>query len=209
MFAPFSIISTSLFRASFSHRFVIDFGMDVGLIFDVFLIPSPFTHATCSTFKTIAFTLNVYVYPSEKHEGWWLCRSFSISIWAFIWDVFWHRCRLHVGILLPYISVFGGLCFFMIFWMLCFLNVLDFLSENEPKILRRSSGGVHHPHPLGMFWRRHRSKDVFFMELVSFLLDFRMILKVCSLGAWCYFSIFPRRFHDDSNASTPTPTRQL
>ena len=35
MFAPFSVIAASLFRASFSHRFVIDLGKDVGLTFDV------------------------------------------------------------------------------------------------------------------------------------------------------------------------------
>ena len=34
------------FRACFLYRFFIEFRMDFGLIFDVFLIPLPFAHAT-------------------------------------------------------------------------------------------------------------------------------------------------------------------
>jgi hypothetical protein len=34
------------FRAWFLYRFFIEFRMDFGLMFDVFLIPLPFAHAT-------------------------------------------------------------------------------------------------------------------------------------------------------------------
>ena len=55
IFASSSVISASLFRASFSHRFVIDLGMDFGIIFDVCLIPFAFAHATCKNFEYFAY----------------------------------------------------------------------------------------------------------------------------------------------------------
>ena len=62
----FSIILVSFLQASFSHRFVINLGMNFGINFDVLLIPLPFAYATIKT-KKIYYTMNLYVFTHQKN----------------------------------------------------------------------------------------------------------------------------------------------
>jgi hypothetical protein len=68
-FGDLSVSFASRLRAWICHRFFIDFGMDLDLIFDMFLMNFPFADPPCKTFKfddpSNEFTC---FYNSEKHD---------------------------------------------------------------------------------------------------------------------------------------------
>ena len=56
-----------VFSAYILHWLFIDLGMDFGITFDICLIPFPFAHALCKTFKNIMFIMNLYVFTHQEH----------------------------------------------------------------------------------------------------------------------------------------------
>ena len=90
MFVPFSIILASLVRASFPHRFVIDFGTNFGIIFKGLGVPYPFAHPTCKTFQ-IHYFYNGFAcfYTSEKHDFHNFHDLCSLLVLALTFDDVW------------------------------------------------------------------------------------------------------------------------
>ena len=68
----FFLFVVSFFRAWILDWISIDFGMDFGISVAGCLIPFPFAHATCKTFKNNCFTMRfACFYTSESHDVWW------------------------------------------------------------------------------------------------------------------------------------------
>ena len=111
--APFSIILVSLFRASFSHQFFFYFGMDFDIIFDVFLMI--FLVRTLTLPNLVfwrQYSVLAWFYTSGKHVFALISSSFSLPVFALIFDAFLHRFRYHFGTLLASGSVVLGDRFF-------------------------------------------------------------------------------------------------
>ena len=86
-------VFASLFLAGNLYGFVIDLGMESGIILDVVSIPFPFAHATCYTFKNKSLLLWVYMFLHSRTIGFWCFLWFcSLAFWAFIFDELSHRC---------------------------------------------------------------------------------------------------------------------
>ena len=90
------IISPSLFRAQILHWFPIDLRTDFDLTLNVFVIPFPFEHATCNTFKNDDPHNEFACFYSSKLDFLWFPWSFSLSALALIFDRFWYQVLLHL-----------------------------------------------------------------------------------------------------------------
>ena len=87
----------------------IDFGMDVGLTFDVFFDTFSIRVRNVLNLQNHCFYYEFQWFDSlEKYDFWWCSWSFSTHVVALIFDEFWHRFRLHFGNLLASIFIFWG-----------------------------------------------------------------------------------------------------
>ena len=142
---PFSRRFPACWHHLFKHRFridlFIDLGMDLGLMFNVCLIPFPFAHATCNTFKTNVFSMSLHVFTHQKNM---IVHDFcSLPVWALIFDDIWYRFRLHFGTLLALFFYLFAIPFsFMI------LGIVFFWLGNGSKSVRRGSSRVRPPSPI-------------------------------------------------------------
>ena len=124
---PFFIL-TSFSRASIQHWFVIDSGMNWGIIFYLLDTFFPFAHSARKTFKKQCFNNEFeWSYHLEKHDFWWFSWFRSLTVLSLIHE----KCCIGCG------SMFAprwhqNQCFFVsIFWLFGDLNLIDFWTNNS------------------------------------------------------------------------------
>lgn len=139
----------SLSRASFSHRCVIDCGMD-GIIYDVYSIPfSARARNLQNRLKTKFYNELTCYYLSEK----WLLivvMICSIPVWALTFDDLLRQFGLHVGTLLVWFSMLPRDRFFDIWGDSICVDQTRFLIRkctNALKSVHRGSSRIRPPSP--------------------------------------------------------------
>ena len=121
----FLMFWVSLFRAWNLYRFVIDCGMDLGIIFDVFLKPFYRSHMQPSkkNQKHLFLQWISMIVPFRTNMSFDIFRDFLFATSCVIdFDELWHRCWFHFGILLATNSICWGDRFLDVFLNWCLLK---------------------------------------------------------------------------------------
>ena len=122
----FRITFSSMKFVSFFHRFGDGFWPHCWCLFDEF--SGSRTHLAKPRILN-TFQSETCFYTSEKHDFSWFSSSFSLPVFAWIFDAFWHWFHLHFGSLLASNFMFFREWFFHDFLDGIFLDFYGFLTK--------------------------------------------------------------------------------